>query len=178
MRFKSVGNKRDIVAVVIRNADTVAIPTGTPVVLSDNSTASVNDGLDVVLPSTAGAAKSDVLFYGICVSPAGYPQNGVPVNGYGESQVFGFNAGLVLVTQTRAASTNSWNSVPSIASFNYLAIDTVANGFDTIGTLAQSGFVPYAVLWQSLASYASSASTTSDTRTAITSSVKGFLRMM
>lgn len=178
MRIKTVGNKRDGVFVVIRNADTVTLTAGTPVVLTNNATNAVNNGLDVVLPSSATAAAGNALLYGIVAAPAGYPQNGVAVNGYGEAQVFGYTSDLVLVTQTRASSTNSWNSIASIASFNYLALDTVANGFDTIGTLAQSGFQPYAVLWQSLASYASSASTTSDSRTAITSSVKAFLRIM
>jgi hypothetical protein len=175
MRFKQVGNKADLIAVVVRNADTVAINPGTPVCLNMNGT---NDGLDVVLPSTGGATKSHAGAYGVAIAPTGPGLQGIPVNGYGEAQIFGVNGAVNLTRQTRASSTNTWNSEASIASYVIMQIDTSANGFSTVGTQAATQYLPFAIMIQSLASYASSASATSDTRTAITASVKAFLRII
>jgi hypothetical protein len=175
MRFKQVGNKADLLAVVVRNADTNVINPGTPVCLNMNGT---NDGLDVVLPSTGGATKAHAGAFGVAVSPVGPGVQGIPVNGYGEAQIFGVNSGVTLTRQTRSASTVSWNSEASIASYFILQIDTTANGFSTSATQAATAYLPFAVLLQSLASYSSSASATSDTRTAITASVRAFLRII
>jgi hypothetical protein len=176
MRIKTVGNKNDIMAVVFRNADTAAIPAGSPICLVINGT---NDGLDAVLPSTGGASKAHAFAYGAAISPVGPSLASIPANGFGEAQIFGFNGGVVLTRQTRSASSVSWNSEASIASFVLLQIDTVANGFSTSGgTQAATAYLPFAILCQSLASYASSTSATSDTRTAITASVKAFLRII
>jgi len=169
MRMKSVGNKADILAVVIHNADTITIPLGTPVVVVCNGT---NDGLDVVLPSTAGASKMHSLAFGVTIGPS------LAVGAYGEAMIFGFHTAVVLTRQTRASSTNTWNSEASIASFGLMNIESVANGFQTGATLASTNFLPFAVLGQSLASYASSASNASDTRTAITAAVRAFLRVI
>lgn len=169
MRMKQVGNKADIMAVVIRNAEASAtIPLGTPVVLSSNGT---NDGLDVVLPSTAGASKMHSLAYGVTIGA-------VASGGYGEAQIFGMHGSVVLTRQTRPTSTDTWNSNASLASYILLNVESVANGFATGATLASTNFLPFAVLAQSLASYASSASSTADTRTAITAAVKAFLRII
>jgi len=170
MRMKQVGNKADVLAVVIRNAEaTATIPIGTPVVLNANGT---NDGLDVVLPSTAGASKMHSLAYGVTIGPS------IAAGAYGEAMIFGFHTAVVLTRQTRSASTVSWNSEASIASYGIMNIESVANGFQTGATLASTNFLPFAVLAQSLASYASSASATSDARTAITAAVKAFLRVI
>lgn len=169
MRMKSVGNKADILAVVIRNAEASAIiPLGTPVVLSANGT---NDGLDVVLPSTAGASKMHSLAYGVTIGP-------VLSGGYGEALIYGFHNAVVLTRQTRPTSTDTWNSNASLASYILLNIESVGNGLQTGATLASTNFLPFAVLGQSLASYASSVSSTADTRTAITAAVKAFLRII
>ena len=176
MRFKLVGNKADVIGVVVRNADTVAILPGTPVCLNMNGT---NDGLDVVLPSTGGATKAHAGAFGVTLSPTGPGVQGIPINGYGEAQIFGVNAAVNLTRQTRAASTVSWNSEASIASYAVMQIDTSANGFSTaIASQAATQYLPFAVLLQSLASYASSTSATSDTRTAITAAVRAFLRII
>ena len=174
MRTKQVGNKRDIMAVVIRNADTISLLPGQPVCLNMNGT---NDGLDVVSPNTGGATKAHAFAYGVVISPA--TSAGLGVNQYGESQVFGFNSGVQLTRQTRSASSVTWASEASIAAYDLLVIETVANGFSTSGgTQAATAYLPFAILQQTLASYASSATATTDTRTAITASVKAFLRMI
>ncbi len=176
MRFKQVGNKADLFAVVVRNADTVTIPLGSPVVLNMNGT---NDGLDVVLPSTAGASKVTAFLAGVVVSPSTPNQQGIPVNQFGEAQVFGFVNSCVLTRQTRSASSVSWASEASIASYVLLIPETVGNGFATSGgTQAASAFLPFAILQQSLGSYSSSTSQTSDSRTAITAGVKAFVRIL
>lgn len=176
MRMKQVGNKLDLLAVVVRNADTSTIPLGTPVCLNMNGT---NDGLDVVLPSTGGATKAHAFAYGVVISPSTPNQQGIPVNGYGEAQIFGFCQNAVLTRQTRSASTVSWNSEGSIASYVLLVIDTSANGFSTSGgTQASTAYLPFAILQGSLASYASSTSSTADTRTAITAAIKAFVRII
>ena len=183
MRFKQVGNKPDLAAVVIRNAEASAtIPLGAPVVLNMNGT---NDGLDVVLPSTSGSLRSIIgLRYGIATKA-------LSAGDYGEAIVFGFTVSLLLERQTRSTSTAVWATEAARSVGEYLTIDTVNNMFVTAASTIQAITIstgaaqaavatiyPDAVLGQTLASYASSASATSDTRTAITSLVKAFVRMM
>lgn len=172
MRIKTIGNKGDSALIVIRNADTANMPIGTPVMYNMNGT---NDGLDVVLPTTAGAAnKHQALLCGVIATPGG-----VAVNATGEAVAYGLHTATVLTRQTRSASTVSWASEASIASYVQLQPETVANGMQTVsGTVAASAFIPYGILVQSLASYSSSASSTADTRTAITAAVRAFFRIM
>jgi hypothetical protein len=166
MRFKQVGNKEDLGFVVIRNSDTVKISKGDPVILNLNGT---NDGLDIIRANSS-AAKTHALLFGVATKD-------VEINEYGEAQVFGFCRSLTLVRATRAASTDSWASQASIGAYNWLTLETVYGGFSSLASSAAT-YSPFAVLGESLASYASSASVTSDTRTAITTSVKGFLRIL
>ena len=170
MRFKQVGNKGDAVAVVVKNAESSStIVRGTPLVLAIDGT---NDGLAVVLPATAGAAKTGAFAYGIA-------SNAIAAGAYGESIVFGYCAHAVLVRGTRAASTDSWTSSDSFASGAILMIDTVNNALiSTVASLAASSFGPMIALAQSQVSFAASASATSDTRTANTVGVKVFVRML
>ena len=166
MRFKTVGNKVDITAIVVRNAEaTVAIPIGSPVVYH---IAATNPGLDVVLPGTE-VTMATAGIMGVALGNIANAQ-------YGEAQVFGF-CNNVLLGSTRAASTDSW-STRSAAAGVILNVDTVNNVFITSGgTQAVSGFVPFAVLGASY-TVTGSASATSDTRTSATFLGKGFLRMM
>lgn len=167
MRFKQVGNKADIVAVVVHNGEaSVAIPNGAPVCLELDGT---NDGLDVVLPATIAANATGALF-GVAL--------GAIANGaYGEAQVFGFCNNLQLLASTRAATTDSW-STNSFANALILCVDTVNNVFSTTGgTQAKSGFSPNAVMAQSL-TVAGSASSTANALTANIVNVKAFLRLM
>lgn len=184
MRLNTVnGGKPERIASAIKNAESSStISVGQPVVLVANGT---DDGLAVVLPSTANSAqKSKGLLFGVALSniAAGYP---------GEALVFGFHQSLRILRQTRAASTDVWASEAARSVGEFLSVDTVNNVFVTassaIGALTVSTGAatvavgvtnPQAVLMQTLASYASSASSTADTRTAITASVKAFVRMM
>lgn len=171
MRVKTVGNKADKSLVVIRNGEASAsIPRGTPVTLVFNGT---NDGLDVVLPSTAGDAKNGAFKYGITVDT-------LASGAFGESQVFGYSPYALLTKMTRAASSDSWTSSASSASGIAMGWDSINNALignasmvGSLGTLRAG-----VVLAASLASSAASASNTSDTRTAITNAVQVFIRMM
>lgn len=171
MRMKTVGNGRDLVAIVIRNNAGATMQPGTPICLELSGS---KDGIDAVLPSS-GAAKAHALSYGVILNAVADQQNG-------EAQVFGFNQNIVLLRQTRATSTDNWSS--NAAGFPLgciLNVDTVNNAFSTSGgTQAVSAFLPFAVLAASVATWASTASSnaTSDTRTALTVSAKAFLRMM
>lgn len=171
----------DRVAVKVHNADTVTIPSGAPLVLKMNGT---NDGVDVVLPSTSGALNLIIgLMYGVNTKA-------LAVGAYGEGVVYGLTNTLLLIRQTRASSTNVWATEAARSVGEFLTVDTVNNGFLTVtssylavtaSTAAAAGtltYNPMAVLAQTLASYASSASTTADTRTAITAAVKAFVSMM
>ncbi len=190
MRMKTNGNKRDGVFVVIKNAEASAnIPIGSPAVC--NNLAGTDDGLGVVLPATAAAGGLSTLLMGVVVSPGASASPGIPAAGFGEAQVFGFCPSILMTINTRSASSASWTSQTSIASggFQQLIPETVCNGWTTAApqtfvtgattaTALFANFQPYAVLGQSLASQAASASATSDTRTCIQTLVKGFLRMM
>lgn len=163
------GNKADHVLVNVCNVDAAAIPRGAPVILNVNATA---DGLNVVLPSTAGAAKSNALLYGISTDT-------IPVNGFNDAVAFGYCPYLLIGKLTRANSTTTWASQASIASFAALTIDTVNNCFVTLAASAVgSSFLPYAVLIDSIASIASSATATTDTRTVLTTGYRAFLRIL
>lgn len=194
MRFKQVGNKRDTSYIVIKNAEASAtIPLGAPVCW--NQLAGTDDGLGVVLPSTLATAINatavQLLLAGAAVAPGALISPGIANAAYGEAQVYGFCPDLLLTINTRSASSASWTSQTSIASggFQQLIPETTGNGWTTAanqsfvtvsggGTASFSNFLPYALLGQSVASQAASASTTADSRTIIQILVKGFLRIM
>lgn len=179
--FKSLFN--------FRNAEaSAAIPSGSPVIFVMNAT---EDGFGGVLPSTAGAAKSPELFAGVYASPYSLAAGVV-----GQAQVWGFCNYAVVVQQSRAASTNSFASAAALSIGQPLAVDTVNNAFqtssqvtgaftvvtnattDTVAMNFGDGNPPMCVMAQTLASAASSASTTSETRTKLTYGLKVFLRAM
>jgi hypothetical protein len=168
--MKTVGNKRDICAIVVHNAEASAsIPAGTPICFVMNAT---NDGLDVVLPSTGAGAKSTSFAAGIALKT-------MAAGDYGEAQVFGFCQNVVLKRQTRSDSSGDWSS--NNAGFPVglaLLIDTVYNAMSTAASTGASIYSPIAVLAESVATWASTASNTGDTRTVITTATKAFIRMM
>ena len=158
--------------VEVRNAETSAtIPRGTPICLVFNGT---QDGLAVVLPSTGLAIKATALFYGT-------PVEDLAAGEYGDTIVSGYNQYTRILRQTRAASTDAWASVAAIAIGEIFSIDTVNNVFARSGSQAASGFLPAVVACETIASattLASTSFTTGDTRTAITTNMKAFIRSM
>lgn len=128
-----------------------------------------DDGLNVKSPSSGSDLLSHMFF-------AGVPAAKDLIAGAGDSIVaYGFVPALKITRATRAASTDSWSSSQSISAGVALTIDTVNDAWVTGGdTLAKRR----AAAGASIPSMAASASSTADSRTVITTSVKGFVFAM
>ena len=184
MRTKLIeSNKPERYIHAVRNADTSAagatIAVGTPLVLNLSATpqpptysnglpAGWEDGLQVVLPNTAGATNTGSYFYGIAIGPIVYPQ-------YGESMVHGVAQGSI-VRATRSATTVSWASAASSSCAGFsLTVDTVNNAFGIGGS---AGTRTDIVILDNLATMAGSATNATDTRLAATVLQRVFVRLM
>lgn len=168
MRFQTLGNKPPFIANMALNGEASAsIVAGNMCILKLGTT---DTGLAVVLPSTAGAAKSNVYQYGIAL------ENAAPGVNFNVMQ-FGYCRNVTLRRATRAASSDSWASAASMETNHYLVPETLGNGVSSGGTTSGAGIVAV-MLAESVASMAGSATATSDTRTMITQSVKAILRML
>lgn len=197
MRMKTVGNKRDDLCLVIRNADTVALLPGQAAILNFPFAGTQADGVDCVGANNAAtnfAGFNMALLYGVVVSPA--TSGGIPVNGYGEVQAFGFCGNVQFTLATRASTNSVWPSyaaVSATAATVGLYPETLANGWttnavasfrtDAISTgnpVAFTQFIPPMILGQSFASATTQASSLPGyvTATALTISVKAFVRLM
>jgi hypothetical protein len=179
-----------------------SIAQGTPVILSlgqvpnpsayqNGLPAGFEDGLDVVLPATAAGNVNfgsgslfalNTFHYGVAVGNINY-------NALGEVMVHGVYPYALFVRATRASTTSSWTSSASLAGYQQLSIDTINNAYTTIaasasaasssGTFYTNPFPPLPVyLMDSVASMSASASNTSDTRTAIITQQRVFIREM
>lgn len=198
MRMKMNGNKRDLMATVIHNADAAVILNGQPVCLYLTGNAGGTDGLDVCLPSTAHTQNANNEFqclYGVALTNL---PGGIPVGGYGEAQVFGYCGDIAFTAETRTSKSASWSTTASQACWVPLIPETVGNGWTTYnsnqyltvstGTTGvgptfpqfQVLMTPFSVSTGSTGMYAvvASASNTSDTRTTLFSLVKGYIRIM
>ena len=167
-----------------QNADN-RIVIGTPLVLNLSGTAQpttaqdgfakgFQDGLQVVLPSTAGQIPTAHYMYGVALG-------NITPNQIGESMIHGVCNAVVEIVLTRTSTTSVWASYASIASGFMLSIDTANNAFATYTSLAASNFQPPAVLLASIASFTTNASTigvSSLTSYASTILARVFVRMM
>ncbi len=174
MRIKQVGDKPDRIIMFVRNAEASAsIPRGTPLVLNLSTTTNAKDGMDVVLPGTAGDPLSYAARYGVVTDTLAAGANG-------ESILFGMCAYALVTRATRAASSNSWSASASTASGIALGIDTINNAFTMGASIAGSIATNHvdAVLIDSLAAVVASATATTDTRTALTVGARVFVRML
>jgi hypothetical protein len=182
MRFKQVGNKRDVIFMTIHNADTVQIAVGTPVVFVMNGT---NDGLDVVLPTSAGTYSAEFV--------AGVADRTMNVGDYAEACVFGIFNNVALVVNSRANSSASWSTQASIAQGVAISLNSAANAFSTVAstiayvtasTAAAAGTLTLGfpdimgVLATSVGTIAGSASSTANTAIYSIMNVEGFIRIM
>jgi hypothetical protein len=169
MDIKNVtGDKRDVVSVLVRNDESSTISRGTPVVLQLDGT---QDGIAVVLPSTAGQLKTTTCSFGIALQD-------IAAGRYGKAQQFGFCDYVVLQGNTRAASTDSWSTIASGAAGVPLLVGTVDDDMYSAASIAASAFQPVAALGASVASSAGSATTTANAATVITRTAKAVLRFM
>lgn len=171
MRFHLVGNKADTAFIVVRNSSSsIDIPLGAPVFFTMNGT---NDGLDVINANSAAGAKQE-FFAGISASI-------ITATNYGEAQVFGLCNTTRIVTITRAASTDSYNSVTAIVVGDVMQINTLtsADAISRSAAGAATAALPNIIAAQSYSSTASQSSSFDTTsRTAITTTLKTFLRCM
>lgn len=188
MRAQQTENNRpDLIFVSVRNGEaTNSLPRGTPLILNLSSTpqpstaseargAGYEDGLQVVLPATAGANPSTNFPYGVAVDT-------ILATQLGEAFIFGVCPYALVTRATRAASTDSWTSSASssLAGGFLLNIDTLNNSFKTYASTASLAQQHQGdmVLLDSIASMAASASNTSDTRTAVVTGYRVFVRLM
>jgi hypothetical protein len=172
MRAKYAGNKLDKVMVNIRNKEaTAVIPLGAPAMWNLTSTAVADmDGLDVVLPSTIGAAN-----YQLC---AGVNTTyNLAVNGYGEALVYGYSANTLVKLNTSATSTDTWASVAAVASGVILIPDFTNNVWQTLANVAAQS-TPQNILVDVIASVASAVSTAGGTKLVSTGLYRSFVRFM
>lgn len=110
MRFKQTGNKRDIVAVVVKNtSDTVTIHKGSPVFLD----VATPDGLLVKGPANVAAAETGANFFGLATAD-------IAPGAYGESVVFGYFNQARIVLTTRTASSGTWQTYSALAIGDYV----------------------------------------------------------
>lgn len=179
----------------VSNVSTVqnSIAQGTPVILAlganlnpstyqNGLPAGFEDGLDVVLPVSAAnnvnygsgsALQVEAFHYGVAVSNILYNQ-------IGEAMVHGVYPFALYVRATRSAASASWTSSASQAGFQFLSIDTLNNAYTTVGSGNMSNGLSVApiLLLDSIASFAASASNASDTRTAMITQQRVFIREM
>lgn len=188
MRINLTENNRpESVIASVRNGEASAnIPTGTPLILnlssaaqpttaSDGRGVGFEDGLQVVLPATAGANPSLNFVYGVALGQ-------ILNNQLGEALITGVASFALVTRATRAASTNSWSSSASssLAGGFLLSVDTLNNAFVTYASTAslQQQHQGDMVMLDSFNSMAASASATTDTRTANLIGYRAFIRLM
>lgn len=172
IRIPALGDKNSqFVATVINGETTNAIPVGTPVAYVMNGT---NDGYAVVLPATAGASKATTFFAGIYAGP----QSSLAAGAIGDVVFGGIVTNALITLQTRATSTDSFNSAQSLAVGAVLQVDTVGNRLTAGATVGASNQAPLMALAQTVGVVASSSSASTNTSTAVTASVKIFIQIM
>jgi ABC-type Co2+ transport system permease subunit len=150
------------------NGETVSIARGTPLVLNPA------DLGQVLIPSgSAGVTVAHSLFAGVAASTAA---PGAPV----EVIAAGYVHQAILVSRTRAGTTGTdvWASVAARAVGNVLTIDTVNNAFAYSAAGAAASFPFAAVLLQSIASIASADTSTANSATVQTTTVKMWVRAL
>ncbi len=175
IRLNQVGNKAGKISATVKNGETSSsIPRGTPVILKLTTASATDDGLAVVLPSTAGDPVSYACKFGVITET-------LAVGNLSESILFGV-ANYALVTLSTRSTTGtgggSWSTV-SQASGVGLGIDTANNAF-SIGASIAGGVASnamMAILLDSLTMTASATATT-DTSTAYKVAARVFVRML
>ena len=190
MNSQEIGTKPFVERMNVQSGEaTASIPAGTPVLLIMNGT---GDGFNVKLPSSGSALLVSAFQNGVV-------DRTMAPNDYGIAQVYGWCNRSIVVQQSRASSTNNYATAAALSIGQPLSIDTVNNAFaifvqatggatvvtatsaassDTISFNFGNGVPAMAFLAQTLASAASSASTSSDSSVAKTYALKCFLRMM
>ena len=154
---------------------------GNAVILAVNGT---GDGYTGVLPSTAGAAKTNSLFQGVAAPLSVDPNSTSPGAGTPGAYVNIICAGWCPVTKlvkaTKAASTDAWPSYAAGAIGDRMIVETVNNGFVNAGSIASTALAGPAHLCETYASATTAASgaytsVVAASATALTVNVKSYL---
>ena len=167
-----------------QNADS-SINIGTPLILNlssagqpttgqDGFAKGYQDGLQVVLPSSAGQIPSVHFSYGVAMGK-------IAQNQLGESMVHGVCMAVVEILLTRTSTTSVWASYASVAGGYMLSIDTANNGFTSFSSIASNNFQPPAAMLDNIPSFTTNASTigvSSLTSYVSTLLARVFIRMM
>ncbi len=178
MRMKMVGNKREILAGVFQNNDTVTLSEGMPIAFSFSSVSNAGDGVYCQALATAGASAY-ALAYGVALG-------NVAPNQFGEAIVFGYTGYVLVTVLTRSASSAVWPSTAAISTGAVLQLDTANNAFSVFSSAHPlTNFQPFAILLDSVASATTQASTpassSNGTNSSATASVvahRAFVRMI
>lgn len=135
----------------------------------------VDNGVDVVKPTSSTAAKASSFF-------AGVASKAIAAGSRGLAQCYGLVNSLTVTQQTRAASTDSFASAPAIAIGDWLAVETVVGNATRSGAGSQTIALPFLAAIGTAASKASSAA--SDVASAnaadlsLSVSINAFVRAM
>jgi hypothetical protein len=174
MRLKLAGNKADSEIHVVRNDDTVTIQRGQPVCLQLTGVADANDGLDVVLPSTASAGAFGYAY--------GVATKNMAVGEFGEVIAYGLARFALVGVLSRSATSANWPAIVSSAAGGVLQLDTVNNMLQLVAAVAPaSNYIPFAIMVDSVAAQASQSSVTSgpgSTQTMSSVGARVFVRML
>src|SRR6187455_1123312 len=127
MNFKRVGDKAEKIFIPVKSDEpTATMKLGTPVVFSFDGT---DDGVAVVLPSTAVAAMQAAAAVGILTQDL---TPGVT----GQCQVYGLCLSTRIVRVTRALTTDPWPSAAAVTTKGLQLTMDVANNAFIVGAAA------------------------------------------
>jgi len=160
------GGNREHVIVSIRNSESlITIKQGSPVFLDPT----LGDGLSVKSAESFDLNKSG-LFFGVAL-------NDTPPGLNGDSIVFGFFQKARIMTQSRAASTDSWPGYDAANIGDVLNAVTIANA-QALTPDGSPNLGDYIMLMESYSSAASSASDSSDSDLFKLKNLNVFLRAL
>lgn len=164
------GRPMSPVTIPVKNADTVSIAKGTPVVFSMSGT---RDGFDIVKPSNSNALQSAALLAGILCQD-------LAIGAIGAAAVRGPVDDVPYMIRTRAGTTgtDSWATEAAISIGQALSLDTVNNAFETASAAQAEQVVPAICAAETVATVAGSATSTANALTVSTGTLKVFLRLM
>lgn len=161
-------DKREVIDLQVRNDDSSILVIGEPAIYKMDGS---SDGLNVEPASSSTEIKSHFLA-GICLTAI--PASG----GLGMVRSYGVCEKIKIVRVTRANSGLSYDTQVAITLGAALILETAQDALSQNGTNAVSTFLPYCIAIETLASIDSTVSTDTDSSTAKTDTIKGFIRIM
>lgn len=154
----------------VKNAHTASLAAKTPVVFKMSGT---NDGFEVYPASASAALQSAALFAGILMQD-------LAVNAIGAAAVRGPVDNVKYIIRTRAGTTgtDTWATEAALSIGQALSLNTVDDALETCSAAQAEQVLPAICVAETVATVAGSATSTANTLTVSTGSVKVFLRLM